>query len=172
MIPGFQSIYDKEVENENMPKFRTPRAEAGFILIYPRLGEQRVPNENLKDVEFIWHLLDGKIFFISASYTKFDPPNLKFFVRQVAEKTNLPIQGWSFRDGNYAILRCVGFQIDVWTGKYAKNPGYEDYPSVTITDINASAELEKRVSEITRRKKEDELAKLRHEKEKKTIFKP
>jgi hypothetical protein len=178
LIPNFQAAFDKKRDLENRPEFFSTRTEAGFILVadtdvfYPRPGLREVPNDDYKDVEFFWHFLDGKLFFISAQYTQFEPPNLKTFVQQVAEKTNLPHLGWVFKDKDHAILRCARFDVEVWTGRYAARPDFGDYPSVMITDRITKAELEKREKAIKLRKKYVELERLRREKERRSIFKP
>jgi hypothetical protein len=178
IIPNFQAAFNKMRDLENRPEFLSTRKEAGFIVLtdtdvfYPRPGERVVPNDDYKDVEFYWHFLDGKLFFISVKYTEFEPASLKSFVQQVAEKANLPTQSWSFKDRDHAILRCIGFNVEVLTGRHASRPEYADYPTVMITNTIADAELKKREKAIELRKKNAELERSRREKEKKTVFKP
>lgn len=178
VIPNFQTVFNEQRELESRPKLLSTRTEAGFTLVtdtdvfYPVPGKRIIPNQEFEDAEFYWHFLDNKLFFISVRYTEFKPTNLKNFVQQVAEKTNLPTNGWLFKDKNHAILKCIGFDIEVWTGKVAGRPDYADYPSVMVTDTNAEAELERREKAIETRKKKVELERLRREKEKKTVFKP
>lgn len=177
-IPNFQEAFNKQRNLENRPEFLNTRTEAGFILLgdtnvfYPKPGQRVVPSDEYEDIGFDLHFLDGKLFFMSVKYTEFEPANLKIFVQQVAEKTNLPTQGWIFKDRDNAILKCVGFNVEVWTGRYASRPEYADYPTVWITDSVAKAELDRREKAIGLRNKNTELERLRREKEKKTVFKP
>ncbi len=177
-IPNFQSIYNKQQERENRPEFLSTESEAGFILItdvdafYPRPGERVVHNKDFEDVGFYWHFLDGKLFRIFVKYEVFEPKSLKDFVNQVSEKTNLPTQNWVIKDRDHASLKCVGFNVEIWTGKYASKPDYLDSPTVTITDTASEIELNKRERAIELRKKNEERERRRKEREKKTVFRP
>lgn len=177
-IPNFQSVFLNEQQSQSDPKFSTPQTEAGFVLLtdtdvfYPQPGQRAVSSSDYEDVGFYWHFLDGKLMFISVEYNEFEPPTIRNFVKQVADKTNLPAQSWIFKDRNHAVLNCVGFMVDVWTGRDAGRPEYQGYPSVMITDTVAEAELTRRTKAIETRNKTAEFERIRREKEKRTVFKP
>jgi hypothetical protein len=179
VIPNFKLAYNKSKREAGMRDGSD--GQLGFVMLsstdvfYQEDGNQLkkiVPDEKFSDVNFMWHFLDDKLSFIAVDYDEFDPPNIKDFVHQVAEKTRLPLKGWVFKDKYTAVLKCVGFNVDVWMGKYVDRPLYKVSPTVMITDTMADAELNKRRKEMVQRKKTEERERLRREKERKAVFKP
>ena len=178
VIPHFRAAFDEKRVLESRPSFVTAKTEVGFTLVdsahvfYPEPGVRRTPRSEYDDVDFFWHFLDEKLFFISVRYLEYEPRNLNEFIQQLAEKTNLPKQGWIFKDRNHAILSCVGFDVDVWTGRYVNRPEYRDYPSVMLTDTVLRAELDRREKALKLQRKKAELERLRREKQRHSILKP
>jgi len=178
VIPNFRIAFDEKRVLESQPEFLSAKTEAGFVLLdsvhvfYPEPGVRRTPRSEYDDVDFFWHFLDEKLLFLSVRYLEYEPPNLNSFIQQLSEKTNLPKQGWIFKDRNHAILNCAGFDVDVWTGRYGNRPEYRDYPSVMLTDIVASAELDRREEAIKLRRKNAELERLRRDRQRRSTLKP
>ena len=166
MMPPFKAEYEKEKNSES----NINDEEIG--LTYMGFGDMDFSNSEIKDTAITLHFLDDKVIFISIKYREFEPKNLKDFMNQLTEKTNLPKEGWLIEDKYHSVLKCSGFRIEVATGEDIGRPGYLDLPSVTLIDTIAETEKEKRKKAIEIKKKNEERERIRREREKRTVLKP
>lgn len=180
-IPYFESEY----ENSRIHDDIGGRSRFGYVIVnsidlfYRTPGVRTVPDNKYEDIDFYLHFLDGNLAYISVRYLDYEPDSLGTFLTQISETTNLPIGSWVIVDKNNAKMKCSGFDVSVWTGKITSRPDYLEYPTLTISDTFAQAELEKRERNFKKRQLEEAKERQRikeqkelEEKRKKKIFKP
>jgi len=162
LIPDFQQAFAQ----------KEPDEESLVVMNSVSSGIRQIKNTEFQDVQFFWHFFEGKLYFLSVDYEEFEPPNLQYFLKQTSEKTNLPFDSWKFQDKYHASMTCNGFRVEVWTGEIIGRREYKGYPSITLIDTVAEAEIKRLRDEIKRRKKAEELERIRREREKKLVLKP
>jgi hypothetical protein len=177
LIPSFNRAYSNAVDSGLLSD---ESKEIGNVymdsseLFYPddnRPNVRSVPRKDFEDTDFAWHFLDKKLFVLSVKYVEFEPLNLRSFINQVAEKINLPKEGWSIEDKYHAELKCNGFAVYVDMGKSTEDSSVKA-PEVMLVDMERRIELDKRRKRLAIRKKNEERERIRREREKKSIFKP
>ncbi len=134
-IPNF----DKEFE-KNRQRDMEDRGKFGFVMVshvdlsYQTPGVATPLGKDYDDVGFYLHFLDDKLMFVSVQYEAYEPDNLLTFIRQISAATMLPAESWIVKNKSHAEMKCVDFDVDVWTGKDASRPEYQDYPSLMLSD--------------------------------------
>lgn len=175
-LPGFTKAFYNALSN------RTDRDIVivnSVPLFYRQPGKRWVPDPDFEDVDFFWHFYKHRLYFMTAQYREYDPPNIQNFIQQVTEKTGLPVNGWILPDKYHAILSCNEFKVELWTGRILGRSYYKDFPSVTLTDMSAYNEIVRRRKEeadreanIERERRRQAEERLRQEQEKRKIFRP
>ncbi len=132
---------------------------------------------DLDDVEFSLNFMDEKLTYINMKYREFEPDNVRFFLKQVNEKTSLSEEFWLITDPHIAYATCADFDATVSDGKLKESldccPSVDSgYPSVTLMDLSANREFRKRRNDAEAKAKALELEKLKAEELKKKTFKP
>jgi hypothetical protein len=171
LMPGFDEALTKATQDQSWDEEGVISVNSTSIF-YRQRGVRRVPDKNFEDVDFFWHLFDGKLYLLGVKYLAYEPPNLQSFIKQVAEKTNLPAVGWFMRDKYHASIRCNGFRVELWTGEIVGRSEYKDYPTVFLINTVAEAEIKRRRAANKQRKKNEELEQIRRERERKEVFRP
>lgn len=208
MIPGFRSAYNEEKENENSTivqtdyrgswenrlSFRDVRGanlsgyfdENSQLIIDDSSDTPKRPLKFSGDTEglhkLVWWFFEEKLYGFSIYYADYDPDTAQSFIKQLSEKTNLPMNGWkklktdfpdargipgapTFVTNVEAVLECNGFKARVHTR-------YRDSASITITDTNAEAKIMRLEREIKLQKKVEEQKRVRLEEQKRNTLKP
>lgn len=192
IIPNFKKAYEIEKERETIfslsdySAYITEGKEIGLVQFgnsYPfpyESGEKLIFTLDDDIASFEWFFYKDKLYAFAIYYADYDPPTAQIFAKQVAEKLNLPLEGWkklkapfvdmadvkgAFLTDVEAELRCNGFKVHVHTG-------YRNNANLTITDTKVEAEIIRLEKEIKERKKKEEQERIRREREKKETFKP
>ena len=166
IIPNFREAFVKSEPINPIDKQVGATFVDSIPLFYKQPGVRQVPSKEFEDADFFWHFFEGRLYFLVVKYTEFEPPNLQYFIKQVSEKTNLPLNGWVLQDKYHASMKCIGFKIELWTGRDIGRPEYQDYPTIYLTDVVAEAEIKRRRDAIEQRKKNEERERIRREREK------
>jgi hypothetical protein len=141
-------------------------------VFYRTPGKRETTPKELDDIGFYTHFLDGKLYFVSISYREYEPENLRDFMSQISEKTNLPKDSWQIKDTYNAEMKCVGFTVEIGTGNQTGRPDYQDYPSIALSNDSAYLEISKREKALIKKRIEEEKRRKKLELEKKRTLKP
>lgn len=169
LVPGFEKAYFESTSGyygERNSDFRI--AHLTSLDTFDELSKQ----ENFLDVTITWQFNDSKLVRLFVTYTEFTPGNLRNFMQQISEKTNIPIDSFKVTDKHKALMICKDFSVELFDGEYTRIGWQPNGSQIIIEDTTAIAELERSAKEFEKNKKAELLRQKEEEKRRKTVLKP